>query len=75
MSVYGFSRCWERLLLLLLLGAFFGALSLEAVVAGFLWERSSVSVPFVGSGSCWILSEAVFGALLGCKPAIVIELL
>ena len=37
-----------------------------------LWERSLVA--FVGSGRRWIFSEAVFGALVGSNPEIIIEL-
>ena len=56
-SVCGFSRCWERFLLLSSLGVFVGALnagsgsrqlSLEAVVGGL--RRKQSLVVFVGSG-------------------------
>ena len=38
----------------------------------FCWKRLLVS--FVGSGRRWISSEAVFGAIFGRTPEMVIEL-
>ena len=75
--IAGSGRCfscqWERSLVISSLGAFDGA-----IVAGSgrrcyrHWERSLVA--FFGSGCWWILSEAVFGALVGSNPEMVIEL-
>ena len=56
--VCGCSRRWKRFLSLLLLGASVGALSLEAVVGDFRWERSSVLVDFCRKRSL-VLSSVV----------------
>ena len=45
-----------------------------AVVGGFCRERSLVLVAFVRSGRPWLSSEAVFCALFGRKPEMVIVL-
>ena len=67
------SRLWERSLLLSLLGAVVGALfSGSSCCCYRCWER--LLVAFVGSCRWWLLSEAVFGDLVGSKLEMVIEL-
>ena len=76
--IAGSGRCfscqWERSLVISSLGAFDGA-----IVSGSgrrcyrRWERSLVA--FFGSSCWWIFSEAVFGALVGSNPEMVIKLM
>ena len=58
------SHHWERSWVLLSL----------VVVDGFRQDRSLVFVDFVRSGRPWLSSEAVFCALFGRKPEMVIVL-
>ena len=68
---------WELSWVLLSLGTVAVALVAGSVrgcsVSGFCWERSLVSVAFVGALSVAFVGT-IFGALFGCKPAMVIEL-
>ena len=67
----GFRRL--RLSVLSFLGVFVGALFTgSGRWCSRRWERPLVA--FVGSGRRWLSSEAVFGAIIGSKPEMVIDI-